>query len=64
MGKMPIQPLRLEVFKVEVGKSEGSHVLGKSLYLDSEALSLNVTFTMSKTWGETLNLFESQFPYL
>lgn len=64
MAEMPIQPPGLEAFKVKVGKSEGPHALGKSLCLDSEALGLNVTFATSKTWGETLNLFESWFPYL
>lgn len=33
---MPIQPLGLEVFKVKLAKSEGSYIVGRSLYLDSE----------------------------
>ena len=38
MVEVPIQPPRPEAFKVSVGMFDGSHVLGKSLDLDSEAL--------------------------
>lgn len=57
--KMPIQLLRLEAFKVRVGKCEVSHVLGKTTDLDSETWGLNMIFTVSWTWVKILDLFES-----
>ena len=45
MVEVPIQLPRLEVFKVSVGMFDGSHVLGQSLDLDSEALGLNIQFS-------------------
>ena len=45
MVEVPIQHPRLEAFKVSVGMFDGSHVLGKSLDLDFEALGLNIQFS-------------------
>ena len=44
--EVPIQLPRLEALKVSVGTFEGSHVLGKSLDLDSEVLGLNIQFSL------------------
>lgn len=59
MVKMPIQLLRLEAFKVSVGKCEVSHVLGKTTDLDSGTWGSNMIFTVSWTWVKILDVFES-----
>ena len=54
MVEVPIQHPRLEAFKVSVGMFDGSHVLGKSLDLDFEALGLNIQFSSVQSLSRVL----------